>query len=78
MSIFDEDDSDAGSEISSISSDSWIESDEELAQEESDSSIWPKPYRPSGVKTLFMRSNDSEDEEDLFNGSCNLTALFSS
>ena len=57
MSIFEEDDSDAGSEISTYS-DSSVESDEELAQEESNSSNWlrvPKTL-PSFKGKNVMRS----------------------
>ncbi|KAG0273676.1 hypothetical protein BGZ96_004715, partial [Linnemannia gamsii] len=66
MSIFDEDDSDAGSEASAYS-DSSVESDEELPQGESNSSNWLRvPNTLSSYKGKnVVRSNDSEDQEEI-------------
>jgi hypothetical protein len=64
--IFEEDDSDAGS-VSSCSDSSIESSDEQLAQEESNSSNWlrvPKTL-PAFKGKGIMRSNDSEDEEEI-------------
>ncbi|KAG0357877.1 hypothetical protein BGX24_006115, partial [Mortierella sp. AD032] len=66
MSIFEEIDSDAGSENSDYS-DSSVESDGELAQKEYNSSGWlsiPKTL-PSFKCKNVLRSNDSDDDEEI-------------